>query len=571
MSKSNRQRRAAKRRLLPRRESREPDLFDEVREALADPDPLHLLTFVSTLLAALDPREGSPFAPPETTTDRPSVEELAAMFIDVATPETTALLCVISALTADDLLGARIRRELAMRPAVEQDWLAHLADTEVYRAVRIGHVLGDGDNVMIGARVAARYEMTFIAYVDHHLGTLVKDAFVVPESLAAMVDHYIEIGDDPDMVWEELSLADARAWIDPAVEIAAMTFPPLETDSWPACRPLLEWVTRALPEGGSGYQRPQWDSRARDQLRDRFFASEGGKPFDDPDHRDLLESLLWYGTDYGPGDPLRWSAVRVEILFGDWLPRKVIAPAGHLAKVPGLLRAYIGFAHTEAGIRADLTDEALDTIEACAPQYLRGIGSAGRPVAATGLIDHLSMAEMLLDYFAQHVGGRAQLDRLDAVPLPDEPFSWSGIPDDVTARVSEVLTLVDRCCDELLDTEYRTVSRRVLARIANGDPAVFRRNGRVDTAAAAIIWIAGKANGLFESGPRQLSLRATDIADHFGIGKNSAYQRAKGLLKAGGFPDDTYAVNLGSPEFLISDCRAEILAQRDRVLGDLNC
>ena len=571
MSKSNRQRRAAKRRPVPRPERREPDLFAEVRTALADPDPLHLLSYVSTLLAALDPREDSPLAPPEATTDRPTVEELAAMFIDVATPETTAMLSVITALTADDLLGARIRRELATRPAAEPGWLARLADTEPYRAVRVGHILGDGDNVMIGVRVAARYETTFIAYVDHHLGTLVKDAFVVPESLATMVDYYVEIGDDPDMVCEELNLADARAWIDPAVEIAAMTFPPLETDSWPACRPLLEWITRSLPAGGSGYQRPQWDSRALDQLRDRFFASPWGKPFDDTDHHGLLESLLWYGTDYGPGDPLRWSVVRIKILFGDWLPRKVIAPADYLAKVPELLRAYIGFAHTEAGIRAELTDEVLDTIEECAPQYLRGIGSIGRPGPAAGLIDQQNLQDMLLDYFAQHVGGRAQLDGLDGTPLPDEPFSWSGIPDDVTARVSEVLTLADRCCDELLDTEYRTVSRRVLARIAAGDPAVFRRNGRVDTTAAAIIWIAGKANGLFESGPGSIHLRATDITDHFGIGKNSAYQRARGLLKAGGFRDDTYAVNLGSPEFLISGYRVEILAQRDRMSGDLNC
>ena len=51
-----------------------------------------------------------------------------------------------------------------------------------------------------------------------------------------------------------------------------------------------------------------------------------------------------------------------------------------------------------------------------------------------------------------------QLDRLDDNPLPDEPFLWEGIPDDVTARVGELLALTDRCCEEMLDVEYRTAN-----------------------------------------------------------------------------------------------------------------
>jgi len=126
---------------------------------------------------------------------------------------------------------------------------------------------------------------------------------------------------------------------------------------------LVEWITRSLPRGGAGYQRPQWDSAALGQLKDRFFASQHGAPLDDPDHRDLLESLLWFGTDYGPGDPLRWSPVQVEILLGDWIPRKIVAPADYLAKAPELLRAFVRFAHADVGLRSDLTDGTLAAID----------------------------------------------------------------------------------------------------------------------------------------------------------------------------------------------------------------
>jgi len=367
MSKSNRQRRATKRRPARRRdrashrEPAEPDLFTEVRAALADPDPLHLLTYVSSLLAAIDPRERRhPFAQPDLAEEAPTREDLAAMFIDVATPETTALLAVIGTLSGDDdVLRVRIRRELAGRGSVEPQWLTRLAQTSTYRAVRMAHVLGDGDNIMLGVRLADSYEATFIIYIDHNLGTLVKDAFVVPEPVAEMVAQYQRIGDTPDMTWEELSLADARAWLDEAIEVAAITFPPLETESWPACRPLIEWITRELPADGTGYQRPQWDSRKLARITDSFFDSRWGSGLDDADHRGLLESLLWYGTDYGPGDPLRWSAVKVEILFGDWLPRKVIAPPDYLAMAPDLLRAFVCFAHAEVRVRPEFTARRL--------------------------------------------------------------------------------------------------------------------------------------------------------------------------------------------------------------------
>ena len=586
MSKSNRQRRAAEHRQHRRgtrsthHEPAESDLFDDVRAALADPDPLHLLSYVSSLLTAIDPRSNrTPFARPDVAPEVPTREELAAMFIDVATPETTALLAVIGALTGDDdMLRARIRRELATRPETGPAWLTRLADTSAYRAVRMGHILGDGDNIMLGVRLAGTYELTFIVYIDHNLGRLVKDAYVVPRSLADMIAEYRSIADEPEMIWEELSLADARAWLDEAIEIAAITFPPMETESWPACRPLIEWITRDFPEGGSGYQRPQWNSGELGKLTARFFASQWGRELDDADHRDLLESLLWYGTDYGSGDPLRWSAVQVEILFEDWLPRKIVAPAEYLAKAPALLRAFVRFAHAEVGMRTELTDETLAAIDVCAPHYqivirsprpqgpavlLGALGIDAAELALPEFDEHYSHEESMQDYLARDVGGLEQLEHLDTAPLPDEPFKWSGIADDVTARVAEVLALTDRCCDELLDVEYRTVSRRVLARVASGDPAVFRRKARSDTAAAAVVWIAGKANGLFESLPGR-RLQVSDLTAHFGLGNSSVSQRAATMLRAGGFPDDTFVVRLGSPDYLIADRRRWLLGQRDR-------
>ena len=87
-----------------------------------------------------------------------------------------------------------------------------------------------------------------------------------------------------------------------------------------------------------------------------------------------------------------------------------------------------------------------------------------------------SFERSMLRWLALDVGDEVELDRLDDNPLPDEQFRWEGIPDDVTARVHEVVALTDRCCEEMLDFEYRTAlsgmsrpdsCRRVLARVAS--------------------------------------------------------------------------------------------------------
>ncbi|WP_441962380.1 DUF6398 domain-containing protein [Mycolicibacterium houstonense] len=548
-----------------------PDLFAQINMALSDPDPLHLLSFVSSLLTVVDPRGRNPFARPDETPDGPTREELAAMFIDVPTPEATALLSVIAELANDDdLLHARIRRELATRPSAGPQWLARLSETSAYRTVRMAHVLGDGDNIMIGVHLARDHEITLVIYVDHNLGQLVKDAFVVPEPIADIVAKYQLISDEPDVIWEELSLADARVLVEEAIAVGAITIPPMETESWPGCRPLIEWVTRGLPEGGSGCKRPQWDSKKLGQLADRFFASQWGRALDDADHRGLLDSLLWYGTDYGAGDPLRWSGVQVEILFMDWLPRKIVAPAEYLAEAPELLRAFVRFAHNESGVRAELTDQTLAAIDYYAPEYQNVIRSP-RPQGPAALLDALRESdepywyqEMELESLARQVGGEEQLDQLSTVPLPDEPFDWSGIPDDVTPRVAEVLELADSCCDALLDVEYRTVARRVLARIASEGPEVFRRKARADTAAAAVVWIAGKANGQCELVAGPLRLRSADIVRHFNI-KSSPSQRAEVMLRAAGFPGHHLDVELGSADYLTSERREEIIRRRDEL------
>jgi hypothetical protein len=533
------------------------------------------LELVSRLMERTDPR----------TIDGIPRPELIRTLIDAREAETTVLLAVLAEMNGDDqLLRARIGRELAQRPALP-DWLAQLSRFQVYRAVEMTHILGDGDNVILGVRLAGGQEFTCSIYIDHNVGTLVKDAMVISEPIATVIAQYQQVADDPDTHWDDIKLSDARARIEAAIALATATVPPFETESWPGCRALVEWITRAMPSGGTGYQQHRWYETDREYLAESFFLSRYGAPLDDGEHRSLLDAMLWCSTEYGAGGPMKWSPVKVELLLVDGLPRKLLGSPQQLTLVPNLLKAFIQFAHADGGVRADLTAEALRAVERWTPAYLRTV-PAGHSERTDGAISVLDMdipdlygdsmftdwdedpavadslttlSEVLLGGLAQEVGGNDALDEMHDHPLPDEPFRWEQIPDDIVPRVAEILALLDDGCDNLFDVEIRTASRRVLARVAARDPDVFRRKGRTETAAAAILWVIAKNNKLIGA----QAMKTGALTAHFGV-KGSLSQRATTILRAGGFLHPSLEPPLSAPEYLTAARRREIIEQRER-------
>jgi hypothetical protein len=312
--------------------------------------------------------------------------------------------------------------------------------------------------------------------------------------------------------------------------------------------------------------------------RARFFTSPYAQDLDG-DARDLLDLLLWFGCDYGPGDPLRWSNVAIEVFLLDFLPRKYGGPGGDLDGIPSLLRAFVRFCHAERGLRPALTAETLAAVDEFEVEFrsqlreprpgLVGWWHAlhaphdGFDLELTGAEDDVDINELMRETLVRAVGDEHALETLDDAPLPDEAFDWSGIPADVRGAVEAVVDRCDGCCDSLFDVEMRTACRRVLARVASGDPNVFRRKGKPETAAAAVCWITAKAN-------ERLSyhgLTATELGEWFGVGSNPG-ARAHTLLKAGGWQPQRYRwMDLASPAYLTGPRRRRLIELRKRYRG----
>ncbi len=552
--------------------AQDQQLFQGLRAALRSGEPLDLLAIVSGFLEVTDPRSRDPFAPDE---QRAGLTDLVESFVGTPYAETTAALTAIRAMVPDELLAARIGRELGTRRHPLPDWLTGLErarlDSDVWF---LTHVLGDGDDYLLGVTLPSGESLSALVYVDHNMGTVVKDAFVVPEPLAGLA---IKMGTliNADQSLTRIDPATARPAIEAAIDSGSRLYPPLTSESWPMCRPLVEWMVRMLPAGGVAPQGREWSREETAAVAAEFFASPFGGGLDDDVHRSLLESVLLFCTDYAPGDPWRWSPVTVEMLLADWFPRKVIAEPAYLAKLPDLVRAYIGYCHGRKGIPSDLTAETLAAVDQHEPDYLLLIRS-DRQTAMAGLaealleaerVSGLSYSELTLENLARDVGGMDALVELDDVPLPEEEFDWEGIEEDVRPAVRAILEECDGCADALLDVEHRTAMRRFLARAARNDPKVFARKGSPLRGAAAVAWVISTGNrtaGVWSAG-----MTTKDLLAHFGI-TGSVSDRAGTLMRAAALPTGyvTSSGGLADTGLLVSARRRKLIESRDLALAE---
>ncbi len=532
---------------------------------MAEGHPLSLLAHASTLLQTTRPPRVSPLdAAGDEEHELPNLNEILEMFVESGELQTQALAWAVSHLDEDELVRAKVTRSVdrARLPR----WLAGLGGAEVSGALQTQDALRDGTNIVLGLRVGG-HDLSLITFIDHNAGTIVKDSFAIPAGL----DEFRAVWDrmDPHHATEmrRLTPADARAWIDPALEHGDMTWPPYESETWPAIRPLLDWALRRCPNGGSGFDRPELTDTEQAQLVEDF-VRDAGRRFDDSEHRDFLDSLMWFGTGYGYGDPLLLSPTKIEILLLDWVPRKIVADVEYLAKLPALLTAFVPYGHRVRGIPQSDTDETLELVKKLTPEYLTLIGRPRRQgpealMERMGLLDAMPDEEYFIGVLAEQVGGREQLDTLHGEPLPDEELDLNGLPNDVHDRVLAIAELCDGCCDDLFDRECRTAVRRLIHDVAAGDPQIFRRRGRNETAAAALCWLVGRTNTVMDHG----RVQSQQLMAHFGL-TGSASQRAEPMRQAIGLP--AYYVgrsDLGSGRYLTGETRRELMIRRDRWLA----
>jgi hypothetical protein len=197
------------------------------------------------------------------------------------------------------------------------------------------------------------------------------------------------------------------------------------------------------------------------------------------------------------------------------------------------------------------------------PRHLRAVESARQKNPVTD-DEFIRQQTDLFGSLVELTGGWEELWSLDAAPLPDEAFDWSAVEPVDRPFVSEVLRLVEECCHALLDTEHRTIARRLLARVAANDPRPLRRSPHAARCAAGLMWLVGTTSGPFR---RRGHASAGWIWAWFGV--SNCADRGRTLYRAGDFAFDCDPrAHLRDPlafdaAFLHSQRRAVLISTRD--------
>ncbi len=118
------------------------------------------------------------------------------------------------------------------------------------------------------------------------------------------------------------------------------------------------------------------------------------------------------------------------------------------------------------------------------------------------------------------------------------------IPVAMRAAAGAIIVLTDEVCADLLDEEYASLARKVVAKLARKRPPPIQ-SGRAPTWAGAVVYALGQVNFLFDSSTKPYAT-ADDLSAAFGVAKSTLGAKAKQVR-------DLTKMDYGTPEFLRED------------------
>lgn len=559
------------------------DLIRSLREALDSSSPIDLLSLASTLASVLTAKKDihSSFHPNAEEEMDLGLPQLLDAFLGIPSEETDSLMFAWAEVLDDAHLRAAVQTEVHPRLKVMPAWLAEISRLRVRKAAILYDVLGGEETIALEVS-GPRGGFTLMVGIETLGNPFVEDAYIVDDTIEEISERAI-ISEDDDITFEALDLADARARIEDALEITDMMYPPVDTESWPQSRPLLEWQLRNMPPGGNrNWLRDQWSEEQYEgfisDFVDDFMTSPHASALFDSDEG-LIWSLLSVIQAYGTGDPRQWGPRFLERMFLDLVPRKILFDSEDMELIPRILAAMAAYGSGDLGASPTTIDNQRSQIEALVPRYLEIVNPRDEgPEQEWGNWDeeepfdfgHAPVALTPVEDLAQEVGGMDALETLSTDPLPTaELFSFEGVPEDIHDTVTNVRDLISTHALEYFeDPEILTSAYRTLNLVARTNPEAFRRRAKDLNTAGAVLLIVGYNNQYFVDHKQGYS--ASGLARSMGVKTvpiDRAYSLAEDLNKARSRLFGGTNFTLGKPELLTSIRRLQLLERKELYEG----
>jgi hypothetical protein len=218
-------------------------LLDKVRAALRLERPVELLGLASGALSIV--AHPAPAEVERYGRNRQRITEgLVLRYVDLDTHESLAFAQAVVALVADPEQRASLRAPLDGSDEHLPGWLVHLDDAVLEQAVLVDEVFEDDEWLVFGVRLADGHRFSFRAEVDHDADGAIVDVMLMTITVDEIVERIRGQAPEGEVTFTDLAPVDAATRFREAVALSDAMAEPPRTETWPSCRPLVEWALR---------------------------------------------------------------------------------------------------------------------------------------------------------------------------------------------------------------------------------------------------------------------------------------------------------------------------------------
>jgi hypothetical protein len=203
--------------------------------------PLDLLGLASSATAIVR-HPGRDVDPLKALLHEQVLEAMVDRYAEIGSASSVAFAATLAGIAADPVLRGRLRSGLDGTEAELPGWLAALDDARLEQPTLVRDLLDADEWLLAGVRLADDGRFTFRIEVDHDADGLVADGVLMGMTVEAILDRLRATAPEDEVLITELTPSELAGRYAEAIAVTDAAPDPPRSDTWPGCRPLVEWA-----------------------------------------------------------------------------------------------------------------------------------------------------------------------------------------------------------------------------------------------------------------------------------------------------------------------------------------
>ena len=172
------------------------------------------------------------------------LEQMVTRYVELGTSDSLTFATVLVGMVADDTLRRRLLAALDGSEDEVPHWVADLAGAELEHTTIVRDLFDDDEWLLAGIRLADDSRFAFRIEIDHDADGSITDAMLMPTTVDEVCDRLRSGPGADEVAITEVTPEDFVDLYTEAVELTDARPEPTRTETWPSCRPAIEWALR---------------------------------------------------------------------------------------------------------------------------------------------------------------------------------------------------------------------------------------------------------------------------------------------------------------------------------------